>query len=274
MTDAAEPVLLRHVDEVTVVTLNRPHKLNALDLDAFARLEAVFHDLARSSCRAVVLTGAGASFCSGLDLDAEFGPRAGGTIESTYRFMRLATACVLMMREMPQPVVAAVRGHAVGGGFSLAALADVRVLAPDARFNGGFVRLGMSPGDLGLSWVLPRQIGASSAAELFFSGGSLDADDAVRLGFASHVADDPLEVALGLARTIAAAPQFAVQQTKEMVNASLSMGGLREHLELELRTQVICSMTAGHADAVSAFHRETRTRREPAGTSVRRAAIG
>lgn len=257
MTDASDPVLVEHADQITIVTINRPRRLNALDLEAFARLERVFHDLASSPSRVVVLTGAGTSFCSGLDLDADFGPRGGGTIEGTYRFMRLATASVLMMREMPQPVIAAVRGHAVGGGFSLAALADVRIVAPDARFNGGFIRLGMSPGDLGLSWILPRQIGASTAAELFYSGGSLDADAAVRLGFASRVEDDPLGAALELARQIATAPQFAVQQTKEMVNASLSMSGLREHLELELRTQVICSMTAGHADAVSALRGAT-----------------
>jgi enoyl-CoA hydratase len=263
LSDAAAPVIVERVDDVSIVTINRAHRRNALDLDAFEHLERAFDGVSRSSTRAVVLTGAGPSFCAGLDLDASFGNRSGGTVEGTFRFMRLATACILAMREMPQPVVAAVRGHAVGGGFSLAAMADVRVLAPDARFHAGFIRLGMSPGDLGLSWILPRQIGAARATELFFSAGSIDADDAVRLGFASRVVEDPLGDAIAVAREIAAAPPFGVQQTKEMVNASLAMSGLREHLELELRTQVVCSLTTGHTEAVEAFLRGQRSGRAP-----------
>lgn len=247
------PVLVERANDVAIVRLNRPERRNALDRPAVEALAAALADVAAGSSRVVVLAGAGPSFCAGLDLSTDFGGAGEKDIRAGHEFMRTAVQAVIALREMRQPVIAAVQGHAVGAGFSFAALADMRIVAPDARFNAGFVKLGMSAGDLGLSWVLPRQVGAGVAAQLFYSGGHWDAVDAVRVGFAPRIEDDALGAALELAHEIAALPAFAVQQTKELLNASLGVSGLREHLGLEMRTQVLCSVTDEHLAAVRRF---------------------
>ena len=247
------PVSVEHAGDVAIVTLDRPERRNALDRPAVEALAAALADVAASSSRVVVLAGAGPSFCAGLDLTTDFGGAGSKDFRAGHEFMSTAVRAVVALREMRQPVIAAVQGHAVGAGFSFAALADIRILAPDTRFNAGFVRLGMSAGDLGLSWVLPRQVGAGVAAELFYSGGQWGAVDAVRVGFATRIEEDALAAALELAHEIAAWPAFAVQQTKELLNASLGMSGLREHLGLEMRTQVLCSLSDEHLAAVRRF---------------------
>lgn len=246
-------VQLEDHGSVSVVTLDRPSRLNSLDLAALGELTDTLADVARGSSRVVVLSGAGSSFCAGLDLAVGLGASGTGSIEDTYQFMRVAVGVVLQLREMPQPVVAAVHGHAVGGGFAIAAMADLRVVAPDARFDAGFLRLGMSPGDLGLSWVLPRQVGTSVASRLFFGAGSWTADVALANGFAAYGSADPVGRALELAHEMSRMPRLALQQTKELMNLSLGLSGLRQHLEVELRTQIICSLTEDHAAAVREF---------------------
>ncbi|MEV4124498.1 enoyl-CoA hydratase-related protein [Nocardia sp. NPDC049707] len=167
--------------------------------------------------------------------------------------MRHAVDAVLAIREIPQPVVAAVRGHAVGAGFALAAACDMRVCSPNARFEAPFIALGVSAGDLGLSWMLPRMIGFGRATELFYSGGGLDAETAADLGFVQQIAADPVTEALSIARAIATRPPLGVQMTKELLDMSLRSGNLREHLELEMRSQVIGLSSADHATAVAEF---------------------
>ena len=170
---------------VTTVTLDRPERLNAATGTMFEELRDALRTAGEDTgCRAVVLTGAGRSFCAGLDLEEGLGP----DLVEAGRRMRAGVAAIRLLREIPQPVVAAVDGHAVGAGFSLAAASDLRIAGPGAVFSAPFVRLGMSAGDLGLTWLLPRQIGSSHAAELFLTGGTLDADraldDTPQLGFA------------------------------------------------------------------------------------------
>jgi enoyl-CoA hydratase len=237
-------------DRVAVVTLNRPDRRNAVNREMKHELFDALSALRwNQDCRVVVLTGAGSSFCSGADLERGIGD---GPVD-TFMNLRKSVAMVLLLREIPQPVIAAVRGHAVGGGFSIAAAADLRVAAPDARFHAPFTDLGMSAGDVGLSYLLPRLIGPAMAAELFYTGGVLDARRAHELGFVNHVVDDPLAIALDLADHLSRKSPMGLRQTKEMLNASLGLGALREHMELEMRTQVICSLTADHAEAKSAF---------------------
>jgi enoyl-CoA hydratase len=148
-------------------------------------------------------------------------------------------------------------GHAVGAGFALAAAADIRICAADALYSAPFVKIGMTVGDLGLSWLLPRLIGAGSASELLYTSGTIDAAGAHRLGLAQRVVDDPLGEAIQLGADIAARPSLAVQMSKELLNASIGAGGLREHLELELRSQVIGLLTADHQEARRGFNQRT-----------------
>jgi enoyl-CoA hydratase len=244
-------------DRVSVVTLARPEQRNAFNAEMKQEFYDVFAALRwNQDVRVVVLTGEGSSFCSGADLARNLGE---GPVD-TFTNLRLSFTMVAQLREIPQPVIAAVRGHAVGGGFSIASAADLRVAAPDARFHAPFTRLGMSAGDVGLSFFLPRLIGPAAAAELFYTGGVLDAQRALELGFVNRIADDPLAVALSLARDLSEKAPMGLRQTKEMLNASLGLGALREHMELELRTQVICSLSSDHAEARAAFR---EGRREP-----------
>jgi enoyl-CoA hydratase len=241
-------------DGVGILTLDRPDKLNALTGTMFADLERALRELGSTpGCRVVVLCGAGRAFCAGMDLRVGLVQDTGDRMAASYAAMRRAVSAVTAIREIPQPVIAAVQGYAVGAGFALAAAADIRLAAADARFDAVFVKLGMSAGDLGLSWLLPRLIGPGHAAELFYTGGALTASRAEHLGLVQAVVSDPLTEALTLAATIASMPPMGVQLTKELLDASNSSGGFREHLELELRSQVIGLNTVEHTDAVAGF---------------------
>ncbi len=250
-------------DGVGVVLFNRPEKFNALGAETLGILDKALRALGeQDGCGAIVLSGVGPAFCAGMDLGAGLTETAGDPVQRVYDAMRDAVGCVLAMREIRQPVLAAVRGPAVGGGFALATAADIRICAPDAAFMAPFVKLGVSIGDMGLSWMLPRMIGAGAAAEVFYTGRTLGADESLRLGLVQHVADDPLETALALAAKIASRPRLGVQMSKELLNSSLGAGGLREHLEMEMRSQVITLMTEDHRAALRAFASRTRDSRK------------
>lgn len=248
------PILVERRDSVGVVLLNRPHRHNALTPDSYTLLRRAFEDLGRDrECRAVVLAGRGNSFCSGMDMSNPLQGEGPGSVQAAYAAMREATALMLTIREIPQPVIAAVQGHAIGIGFALAAGSDIRIAAADAQFHASFVRIGMTPGDVGLSWFLPRLIGQSATAELFYTGATLDAARANQLGLVSRVVADPLDNAIALATQIASSAPLAVRITKELLNGSLGMSGFREHLEVELRSQVLCALTGDAAEARAAF---------------------
>lgn len=239
---------------VGTVRIARPERHNALTAATFGELVAGFRGLGEDpECRVVVLGGDGPSFCSGLDLTEGMGE----TLEQVLATMRVATDVVAEMRRIPQPVVAAGHGLAIGAGISLLAAADLRVLAPDTSLRAVFTGIGMSAGDLGLSWILPRLLGPGAASEIFYTAADLSAADALRLGFANHVSDAPWSTAMDIARRIAERAPLAVRMTKDLLNASVFGPGFAEHLELEMRTQLICAHTADHGEAVRAF-RERR----------------
>lgn len=246
-------------DGVGAIALSRPERLNALTEDMLVLLRQSFQRLAENqACRAIVISGEGRAFCSGMDVIDGLAPPGDDAIATLYRSLRAGTDMILAMTEAPQPVIAAIQGAAIGGGFALAAAADIRVCAADARFEAPFHRLGASAGDLGLSWLLPRQIGAGRAATLFYTNGSLSAQDALDLGFVSRICPDPAGAAHELARDIAAQPVLGVRMTKELLNASVQSSGFRAHLALEMRSQVLGLSTLDHAGALAAL----RKRRE------------
>lgn len=248
-TDQA--VLVDHYDGIAVVTLNRPQKLNAFTVDLkdelLAMLRAVGDD---SSVRIVVLTGAGSSFCTGKDMT---GTAAPGSVHERIESLRRTFSIVRCMRDIRQPVIAAVRGHAVGAGFALAAASDMRFVSPDVSFNPVFAKIGMTPGDLGLSWFLPRIIGAGRAAQLFYRSQVMDAQQALNWGFASEVAADPFAAAMTVARELADLSPESLIQTKELLNTSLNGVSLRDHMETEIRAQALCGLTHEHEAAVQTF---------------------
>ena len=244
---------------VTLITLNRPESLNAMTADLVRELhEALATVAADRECRAVVLTGAGRGFCAGLDLKG-YGTVADAEhldhVEAGFATQTQIAALVPRLRTVPQPVIAAVNGPAAGGGLALALASDVRIGAASARFNVAFVRLGLSGCDIGVSWLLPRLIGASRAWELMLTGRIIDADEAERIGLLLKVVPDGkvLDAALETAGLIAANSPWGVRMTKEVMWSQLEVASLQAGIDLENRTQVLSTMTGDMREAILAF---------------------
>ena len=246
-------------DGVTRITLDRPERLNAMNAVLISELHEALAGIARDrACRVVVLTGAGRGFCAGLDL-AGYGtaPGAGDLdrVEGTFATQTDIAALVPQLRALPQPVIAAVNGPAAGGGLALALASDIRIAGAAARFNVAFVRLGLSGCDIGVSWLLPRLIGASRAWELMLTGRIIDAGEADHIGLVLRVVpDDELQsAALETAGLIAANAPWGIRMTKEVMWSQLEVGSLQAGIDLENRTQVLSSMTNDMQEAVAVF---------------------
>ena len=240
------------------VTLNRPESLNAMSRTLVGELRELFGGLAeRRETRLVVLRGAGRAFCAGLDLKEEAGGDGAGdgSVQASLRAQRRISELVMMMRRAPQPIIAAVHGAACGGGFALALGADVRIAGASARMNAAFIRIGLSACDVGVSYFLPRMVGASVAAELLLTGNFIDAARAERLGLVSRVVPDAeLEVAAQeLADDMLRNSPIGLRLTKECLNASLDAGSLEQVIALEDRTQILCTRTADFREGITAF---------------------
>jgi enoyl-CoA hydratase/carnithine racemase len=246
-------------DGVVLVTLNRPERMNAITFQMFDEM----HDLCRSlladgDARAVVITGAGRGFCAGLDLDdAETLP------DMTPHEMMLGqqhwAGAFVNFHELPQPVIAAVNGAAAGGGLGLALAADIRLASPAARFNAAFVRIGLSAGDVGVSWSLPRVVGLGRAAEIMLTGRFVDAEEAATIGLVNRVVaeDALLDEAFAVAEQIAANTPFGVTLTKRVLNANVDAGSLSQAVEVENRGQTLATRGQDFREALAAF-REKR----------------
>jgi enoyl-CoA hydratase len=244
---------------VTQLTLNRPEKLNAMNVDLITALHDALAEVARDrSCRAVVLTGAGRGFCAGLDLGGygtPEGAEGAGHVGGGFATQQQIAALIPRLRALPVPVIAAVNGPAAGGGLALALGSDIRVAGASARFNVAFVRIGLSGCDIGVSWLLPRLIGASRAWELMLTGRIIDSAEADRIGLVSRVVDDDalLDSALETASLIAANSPWGVRMTKEVGWSQLEIGSLQAGIDLENRTQILSSFTDDHREALTAF---------------------
>ena len=248
---------------VARLTLHRPDRLNAMSEAMFAELALVADVLrADGTVRAVVLTGAGEGFCAGFDLEAAARFPATDTA-GLFALQDLAVRALHAVYSLPVPVVAAVHGPAAGGGFSLALAADLRVAAENARFQAVFVRLGLSGGDLGASWLLPRLVGAGPAAEILYTGRAVAAAEAARIGLANAVVA-PAELAghaVELASRIAAHSRLGVTMTKRSLRANLEIGSFLAALELESRAQVALMREPVVTDAVADLRERWSRRR-------------
>jgi enoyl-CoA hydratase len=244
---------------VTRITLNRPERLNAMNATLVSELHDALGSIAADpSCRVVILTGSGRGFCAGIDLSG-YGraPSAEGRgrVEDGFATQTHIAGLVPRLRALPQPVIAAVNGAAAGGGLALALASDVRIAGASARFNVAFVQLGISGCDIGVSWLLPRLVGASRAWELMLTGRIIDADEADRIGLVLRVVPDAelMPAALETAASIAANSPWGIRMTKEVMWSQLEVGSLQAGIDLENRTQVLSSMTGDMQEAVAAF---------------------
>jgi enoyl-CoA hydratase len=244
---------------VMKLTLNRPERLNAMNAALVADLHDALDRVANDrSCRVVVLTGAGRGFCAGLDLHEGASPpnAAGlGRVQAGMQVQQSIAALIPHMRATPQPIIAAVNGPASGGGLALALGADVRIAAHSARFNVAFIRIGLSGCDIGVSWLLPRLVGASRAYELLLTGRLIDSAEAERIGLVvRRVPDeDVVGAALETAELIAGNSPWGVRMTKEVMWSQLEIGSLQAGIDLENRTQILSSFTGDMQEAMAAF---------------------
>lgn len=249
------------------ITLNRPERLNALDYPLAGDLHDALDDVGSDAdCRVLVLTGAGRGFCSGLDLQ-DFGqPPAPGTHRRAHAGtdgQSFLSDLPVHIRSTPQIVVAAVNGPAVGGGLSLALAADLRIAARSASFCSAFIKTGLTGTDIGVTYLLPRLIGASRAFDLIVTGRTVDADEADRLGLITRVVDDArlADTTLELATQIASYTKLGLFMTKEVMWANLDAPNLAAAIALENRNQMIAGQSSEVRDYMRDYsqrHREKR----------------
>jgi enoyl-CoA hydratase len=246
-------------DGVAVVTLNRPDRRNAMNYALLSALHATLESLASArDCRVIVLTGAGPSFCAGLDLSEGVAIPGGeglGRPQAGMRVQQYIADLIPRFRRQPQPIIAAINGAASGGGLALTLGSDIRIAAESARFNVAFIKVGLSACDIGTSWLLPRLIGASRAYELMLTGRFADAAEALRIGLVTEVVPDAslLDAALAEADLILGNGAFGVRMTKEVMWSQLEIGSMQAGIDLENRTQVLSSFAGDMEEAMTAF---------------------
>ncbi len=240
------------------IVLNRPFRLNAMSGELmsgiYSALELVQQD---NDCRVVIMSGAGRAFCAGLDLEDQ------GTVPNVegLTIPRLApravehfSGVVPAMRRLRQPIIAAIQGPAYGGGFCLAMGADLRIAGRSAVFNSTGIVNGLTSTELGISWILPRLIGAARANDILLTGRRVNAEEAERIGLVSRVVEDEelMDSALGMAEDICRLSPLGVSMTKQTCWANLEVPGLEAAMELENRNQLMLGYTGNLAEAVQA----------------------
>jgi enoyl-CoA hydratase/carnithine racemase len=242
-------------DGIATVTLARPDKLNALTFGAYADLRDLLAELSRErAVRALVLAGEGRGFCSGGDVDEIIGATLSMDTAQLLDFNRMTGQTVRAIRECPFPVIVAVHGVAAGAGAVLALAADFRVADPSARFAFLFTRVGLSGGDMGAAYLLPRMVGLGHATRLLMLGEPVRAPEAERIGLISELTEEGRadEAAQALAHRLAEGPALAYAQTKTLLTAELDMP-LAASVELDASTQALLMNGDDYAEFHAAF---------------------
>jgi 2-(1,2-epoxy-1,2-dihydrophenyl)acetyl-CoA isomerase len=250
-----ETLSVERRDGVVTVTLQRPDKKNAMNVQMWRELMAVFDELQEdASARVLVLTGEGDGFCSGADLtDAETGAAVAEGIGTSLRQMRMVGRCALRLHELTLPTIAAVNGVAAGAGCNLALGCDLVIASDRARFSEIFAKRGLSV-DFGGSWILPRLVGLHRAKELVFLADVIDAAEADRIGLVNRVVPhaDLAATVAEIADRLAALPPIQLSVSKRLLNQSFTVT-MPEALEAEDIAQVMNFRSADTAEAVLAF---------------------
>ena len=225
-----ETIILKKEDHIATIILNRPDRRNALSQQMILDLLTAINDIAADDCvRAVVMTGAGKGFCSGMDMDAISAGAAFGS-EITVESMRHAPAfrvghgLILGLQNLEKPTIAMVNGYCVGAGFDLALCCDMRMGADDTKFMCGFVKMGIYP-PFGATWLYPRVMGLGKAFEYLFTGDTIYAQEALRIGVLNKVVppDKLEEETMDLASRIAKGPPIPIRLMKSQIRRGLEM---------------------------------------------------
>jgi len=251
---AYQTIEFKKKDNTATITLNRPDKRNAINeymgddlVDCITRCGE------DPNIKAIILTGKGSAFCSGGDLDAEefFSDSPQLRIK---KLLNRALPVFNEIRKIAKPVIAAVNGPAIGGGFALALACDLIVAGRSSNFSSHYVLLAMSP-DAGITYLLPRLLGDKRAAWLMFTGDSIDAQSAFEMGFVNKVVDDTklLNEAEAMARRLSHSATEAIARIKELINLSW-YGGIETQMEYEKQSMARLALTDDVKEAISAFH--------------------
>jgi enoyl-CoA hydratase/carnithine racemase len=254
-------------EQIALITLNRPRRLNAIDGSLIDGMDDALDALNSGEFRVAILTGAGRGFCAGADLSGTGEPwtksdRPTPPFKTNYDAQIRLADQYIRLYELPIPVIAAVNGVAVGGGLAFALHCDIRIASENARFGSVFIKAGFSSMDMGTSYLLPKIVGAGVARELMLTGRIIDAAEAYRIKLVHEVVapDHLITASLNMARSIAENNAFGVWQTKIGLNTALDAPSLRHAVEIENRTQMLSGFTNNPAEAAKA-HQEKRVPR-------------
>src|ERR1700756_4007548 len=243
-------------DGVGTLTLDRPDKLNALTFEAYADLRDLLAELPhRGDTRALVVRGSGRAFCSGGDVNEIIGVTLSMSPDELLAFTRMTGEVIRLMRECPVPIIAAVHGMAAGAGAVIALAADFRVATPAARFAFLFTKVGLSGGDMGAAYLLPRLVVLGHATRLLMLGNTVAAEEAERIGLVSFLAEKDSfdDEVFALARRLASGPVQAFAQTKALLTREQDMS-LSAAIELEAMTQALLMKGEDYAEFHTAFN--------------------
>ena len=256
LTDTWEHFRFSVSDGIGTVTLDRPGKLNALTFEAYADLRDLLAELPhRGDTRVLVIRGKGRAFCSGGDVNEIIGATLAMSPDELLAFTRMSGEVIREMRDCPVPIIAAVHGMAAGAGAVIALAADFRVCTPAARFAFLFTKVGLSGGDMGAAYLLPRLVGLGHATRLLMLGDTVNAEEAERIGLVSLLAgkdafDDEVSA---LAGRLASGPVQAYAQTKALLTREQDMS-LSAAIELEAMTQALLMKGEDYAEFHAAFN--------------------
>ena len=243
-------------DGIGTVTLDRPGKLNALTFEAYADLRDLLAELPhRGDTRVLVIRGNGRAFCSGGDVNEIIGATLAMSPDELLAFTRMSGEVIREMRDCPVPIIAAVHGMAAGAGAVIALAADFRVCTPAARFAFLFTKVGLSGGDMGAAYLLPRLVGLGHATRLLMLGDTVDAAEAERIGLVSFLSEKDSfdDEVIALAGRLASGPVQAFAQTKALLTREQDMS-LSAAIELEAMTQALLMKGEDYAEFHAAFN--------------------
>lgn len=243
-----------------LVTFNRPGDLNSINDEMLDDFEDLFRALnSDDSIRVIIITGKGRGFCSGADLKQAINPAVADYFSDPETFLKMVqeryASIVLGLRRIPQPVIAAVNGPAAGGGFSIALASDIRIAVPEAYFVASFINIGLSGGELGTSYLLPRLVGLSRASEILYSGRKVMADEAEKIGLVSKVVstDELIDTAVSFARPMLEKSTGGLKFTKRVLDQNIDAPSLEAAINLENRNQAIMVFSKDFVNLVRAF---------------------
>lgn len=253
-----ETIRIEKQDGVVIITFNQPQKRNAMTLDLGREFRAAITELKEDSeARALIITGEGASFSSGGDLQSTFDQFNAPPAQAKANIIKYYKT-FLSVRELEIPTIAVIKGHTIGAALCLALACDMRIACTDTKMSMSFIKIGIHPG-MGASYLLPRLVGTAKAFEMCLTGDTIEASEALRIGLVNHVQEPEklMEFSLDLAGRIARNPVVPARFLKKSIYRGLHTD-LESALDYESSTQVICSFTEDMKEGLAAA-KEKRT---------------